>query len=148
QALGFIRGPARQVLAAERTMLNLLGRLSGVATMARQYVEAVQGTGAKIFDTRKTTPGLRVLEKYAARCGGAYCHRIGLYDAVLIKDNHLAAVGLGEIPTWLADAAGRARALAAEAGRRLAFIEVEVDTLEQLDRVLSACAQHGAGGGG
>src|SRR6185503_6393630 len=81
---------ARALLAAERTALNLLGRLSGIASLTRQYVEAVAGTRAHIVDTRKTTPGLRALEKYAVRCGGGSNHRFGLDDAVLIKDNHLA----------------------------------------------------------
>ena len=89
-ASGSIEGPARGLLAAERILLNLLGRLSGIATLTRQYVDAVAGTKARIYDTRKTTPGWRRLEKYAVRCGGGWNHRGGLYEAVLIKDNHLA----------------------------------------------------------
>jgi len=85
-----IEGPARSLLRAERPMLNLLGRLSGIATLTRQFVEAVSGTKARVYDTRKTTPGWRRLEKYAVRCGGGRNHRTGLFDAVLIKDNHLA----------------------------------------------------------
>jgi nicotinate-nucleotide pyrophosphorylase (carboxylating) len=88
-----VEGPARAVLAAERTALNLLGRLSGIATLTRSYVDAVSGTGVEILDTRKTTPGLRGLEKYAVRCGGGTNHRLGLYDAVLIKDNHIRLAG-------------------------------------------------------
>jgi nicotinate-nucleotide pyrophosphorylase (carboxylating) len=90
QSIGTIEGPARAMLAAERVLLNLLGRLSGIATLTRRYVEAVAGTKAKIYDTRKTTPGWRRLEKYAVRCGGGWNHRGGLDEAVLIKDNHLA----------------------------------------------------------
>lgn len=152
QPIGILAGPTRQILAAERTLLNMLGRLSGVATMARRYVDAVAGTKAAILDTRKTTPGLRVLEKYAARCGGAHCHRIGLYDAVLIKDNHLAEIPLDGIAAWLADVTTRARstlgasnALEPRQPAPPAFIELEVDTLDQLDRVLSACATKGGG---
>ncbi len=88
--LGRIEGPARGILAAERVLLNLLGRLSGVATLTRRYVAAVAGTKARIYDTRKTTPGWRRLEKYAVRCGGGWNHRSGLFEAVLIKDNHIA----------------------------------------------------------
>lgn len=157
QAIGILAGPARQVLAAERTLLNMLGRLSGVATMARRYVDAVAGAGATILDTRKTTPGLRLFEKYAARCGGAHCHRLGLYDAVLIKDNHLAEIPLDEIPAFLRNVTRACRHARAGAGSPPgrqgapappAFIEVEVDTLDQLDRVLSAAAAAGAGAGG
>ena len=91
--IGHFAGPARVLLAAERTMLNLLGHLSGVATLTAAFVEAVAGTGAVVRDTRKTTPGLRYLEKYAVRCGGAN-HRMGLYDALLVKDNHIQAGSL------------------------------------------------------
>src|SRR5438270_3198753 len=90
-----IAGPARDLLTSERTILNLLGRLSGIATLTRQYVEAIAGTKARLYDTRKTTPGWRRLEKYAVHCGGGSNHRTGLYDAILIKDNHLA-FGLDE----------------------------------------------------
>lgn len=124
-----LAGRLRAILAGERTALNLLGRLSGVATLARAFVDRVAGTGAVILDTRKTTPGLRVLEKYAVRCGGATNHRVGLYDAVLIKDNHLAAVG------GVAVAVGRAR----EAAPGL-LVEVEADTLDQVAQAVTAGA--------
>ena len=124
--LARVEANARALLSAERTALNLLGRLSGVATLTRAYVEAVAGTGAKITDTRKTTPGLRALEKYAVRCGGGVNHRFGLDDAILIKDNHIAACG------GAAEAVRRARAFAGH----LVKVEVEVDTVAQLDEVL------------
>lgn len=122
-----IDGPARALLTAERTMLNFLGRLSGVATLTRTYVEAVAHTQAKIVCTRKTTPGHRALEKRAVRCGGGTSHRYGLDDAILIKDNHIAACG-GSI----ADAMARAKAYAGH----LRMIEIEVDTLAQLEEAL------------
>jgi nicotinate-nucleotide pyrophosphorylase (carboxylating) len=117
-----VAGKTRALLSAERTALNFLGRLSGIATLTASYVEAVNGTGAKIACTRKTTPGLRALEKYAVRAGGGVNHRFGLYDAVLVKDNHIAAAG------------GIAKALAQIASRsgHSVKIEVEVDTLDQL----------------
>ncbi len=90
QTLAEIAGPARSLLTAERILLNLIGRLSGIATLTRRYVDAVRGTQARIYDTRKTTPGWRRLEKYAVRAGGGHNHRTGLFDAILIKDNHLA----------------------------------------------------------
>jgi len=117
-----VSGRARALLTAERVALNYLGRLSGVATLTRAYVDAVAGTGAAIVDTRKTTPGLRAFEKFAVRCGGGHNHRVGLFDAVLIKDNHIVAAG------GLAEAIERARVVAGH----LVKIEVEVDTLEQL----------------
>jgi nicotinate-nucleotide pyrophosphorylase (carboxylating) len=124
--LARVEGSARAVLSAERVALNFLGHLCGVATLTRAYVRAVAGTRAKIVCTRKTTPGLRALEKYAVRCGGATNHRYGLDDAILIKDNHVAACG------------GVARALErAKAARgHLMKIEVEVDSLDQLDQAL------------
>jgi nicotinate-nucleotide pyrophosphorylase (carboxylating) len=91
--LAVIEGPLRSMLSAERVMLNFLQRLSGISTTTRKYVQAIQGTKARIYDTRKTMPGWRVLEKYAVRCGGGHNHRIGLYDGILIKDNHLAQLG-------------------------------------------------------
>ena len=127
-----IAGPARSILTLERTALNFLQRLSGVATLTARFVAAIQGTSAEILDTRKTTPGWRVLEKYAVRCGGGRNHRLGLHDAVLIKDNHLAwlqAEGDRE-PIAAAIAAARAHAPSA------AFVEVEVDSLDQLDVAL------------
>jgi nicotinate-nucleotide pyrophosphorylase (carboxylating) len=126
--LAKVEANARALLSAERTALNLLGRLSGVATLTRDYVQAVAGAGAgaRIADTRKTTPGLRHLEKYAVRCGGGLNHRFGLDDAILIKDNHVAACGgVGEALT-------RARAAAGH----LMKIEVEVDSLSQLEEAL------------
>jgi nicotinate-nucleotide pyrophosphorylase (carboxylating) len=118
---------ARAFLAAERTALNLLGRLCGVATLTRAYVEAVAGTGARIADTRKTTPGLRALEKHAVACGGGVNHRFGLDDAILIKDNHVAVCG------GVGQAIRRARAVAGH----LVKVEIEVDGLEQLDEALA-----------
>ncbi|MBO9543566.1 carboxylating nicotinate-nucleotide diphosphorylase [Caulobacter sp.] len=119
-------GNARAVLIAERTGLNLLGRLSGIATLTRAYVRLVEGTNATIVDTRKTTPGLRALEKYAVRCGGGVNHRFGLDDAILIKDNHVVACG------GVGEAVRRARAHAGH----LVKVEVEVDGLDQLDEAL------------
>ncbi len=125
--LAVVEGPARAVLTAERVALNFAGHLSGVATATRALVNAVAGTKAKIVCTRKTTPGLRVLEKYAVRCGGGFNHRFGLDDAVLIKDNHIVAAG------GIRAAVERVRAGIAH----MAKIEVEVDTLEQLEEALT-----------
>ncbi len=140
--VGRIEGPARGLLGAERILLNFLGRLSGVATLTRRYVDAVAGTAARIYDTRKTTPGWRRLEKYAVRCGGGSNHRGGLDEAVLIKDNHLAlGAGLDDSQQRFspAEAVLRARRFVAEHADNPAMIlEVEVDTLEQLDLVLTA----------
>jgi nicotinate-nucleotide pyrophosphorylase (carboxylating) len=124
--LARVEGDARAILSAERTALNLVGRLSGVATLTRAYVDAVAGTRARIVDTRKTTPGLRALEKYAVRCGGGVNHRFGLDDAILIKDNHIAACG------GVGEAVRRARAAAGH----LMKVEVEVDGLHQLEEAL------------
>jgi nicotinate-nucleotide pyrophosphorylase (carboxylating) len=124
--LARLEGDARALLAAERTILNLIGRLCGVATLTRRYVDAVAGTGARIADTRKTTPGLRALEKHAVRCGGGMNHRFGLDDAILIKDNHIAVCG---------GVAAAIRAARAAAGH-LVRVEVEVDTLAQFDLAL------------
>ncbi len=140
---GYIEGPAQSLLTAERTVLNLLGRLSGIASLTRQYVDTVAGTKARIYDTRKTTPGWRRLEKYAVHCGGGRNHRTGLFEAVLIKDNHLAwgAESTDSATHYTpAEAVVRARRYVIEhaaAGREM-IIEVEVDTLEQLDEVLRA----------
>jgi nicotinate-nucleotide pyrophosphorylase (carboxylating) len=125
-----VRGPACSVLAAERTALNFVQRLSGIATLARSYVEAVRGTNLRVTDTRKTTPGFRLLEKQAVRAGGATNHRFDLGSGVLIKDNHLAVAGS------VAEAVRRAR-LVAPHGMK---IEVEVDTLDQLDEALAVAA--------
>ena len=122
-----VDGSARGVLAGERLALNVLGRLSGIATLTRRYVEAVEGTGAVILDTRKTTPGLRDLEKYAVACGGGRNHRLGLYDGILIKDNHLRLAGS------LPDAVRRAK----ESGMP---VEVECDSLDQVREALAADA--------
>lgn len=125
-----IEGAARGILTAERVALNFLGHLSGIATATAALVEAVKGTGASIVCTRKTTPGLRALEKYAVRCGGGRNHRFGLYDAVMIKDNHIAAVG------------GIKQAIEAcrVAVGHMVKIEVEIDGLDQLDAALSGGA--------
>jgi len=120
-------GFADVLISAERVALNLLGRMSGIATLTRAYVRAVEGTKAKITDTRKTTPNLRALEKYAVTCGGGINHRMGLYDQVLIKDNHVAAAGS------VAEAVRRARALVGET----MTVEVEIDGLHQLAEALA-----------
>ena len=122
-----IRGLCRGVLMAERVMLNLLQRLSGTASLTRLFADAVAGTGARILDTRKTTPGLKVLEKYAVRCGGGYNHRINLADGILLKENHIAAAG------GIAPAVASTR----QSSPALLRIEVEVETLEQLAECLT-----------
>lgn len=124
--LARVSANARAILSAERTGLNLLGRMSGVATLTAAYVAAVSGTGARIADTRKTTPGLRALEKYAVRCGGGVNHRFGLDDAILIKDNHIAAAG----------SVGCAIERARQYAGHLMKVEVEVDNLDQFDEAL------------
>ena len=125
-AIARASGNARALLTAERVALNFLGRMSGIATLTRRYLDAVAGTRARIVDTRKTTPGLRTFEKYAVRAGGGMNHRIGLFDAVLIKDNHIAVAG------------GIGPAIAAARTRvgHMVKIEVEVDTLDQLAEAL------------
>ena len=126
-----IEGPLRSMLSAERVMLNFLQRLSGIATTTRKFVRAVEGTKAKIYDTRKTMPGWRTLEKYAVHCGGGHNHRLGLYDAVLIKDNHLAQLGRNFYPK-LKKIIERARKM-----KGAKFIAVEVDHVDdQLNYVL------------
>lgn len=140
-AVATFRGKARSLLTAERPLLNLLGHLSGIATVARSYADAVSGTHAAIYDTRKTLPGWRRLEKYAVRMGGGRNHRLGLFDAVLIKDNHLAlgatADGVRYSPAL---AVTRIRDFLSDLGdddpRRQMIIEIEVDSLEQLAEVL------------
>lgn len=126
QVFGTVRGPGRALLTGERVALNFMQRMSGIATLTRRYVDAVAGTRAVILDTRKTAPGLRLLDKWAVRLGGGQNHRIGLYDMAMIKDNHIAAVG------GIAEAVRRVRA-GDERGRP---IEVEVTTLEQLAEAL------------
>jgi len=129
--LGTIEGPIRSMLSAERVLLNFLQRLSGIATTTRKYVYAIQGTKAKIYDTRKTLPGWRILEKYAVRCGGGYNHRIGLYDGILIKDNHLAQLGRN-FQSKLKQIVYEARKL-----KQVKFVAVEVDHVDdQLNYVL------------
>jgi nicotinate-nucleotide pyrophosphorylase (carboxylating) len=125
--LAVIEGEARAILTGERVALNFLGHLSGVATATAALVQAVEGTGARITCTRKTLPGLRLLQKYAVRCGGGFNHRFGLDDAVLVKDNHIAAAG------GIGPALSRLRAGLGH----MAKIEVEVDTLEQLQEALA-----------
>jgi len=143
QTIAQLLGDAREILKIERVCLNFLGRLSGIATLTRQFVDAVAGTGAQIHDTRKTTPGWRRLEKYAVKCGGGTNHRMGLYDAVLIKDNHLAM--LGQLVPGKAglveEAVGRARSWIAEHAESLpqgkkTLVQIEVDNLNQLASAL------------
>jgi nicotinate-nucleotide pyrophosphorylase (carboxylating) len=132
-----LAGSTRSLLIGERTALNFLTHLSGIASMTREFVDRVSGTRAKILDTRKTLPGWRALEKYAVRCGGGTNHRFGLYDGVLIKDNHLAAwAGLAERPS-IAEAVQRARELSPVG----VPIEVEVDSLDQLSAALPAAPE-------
>ncbi len=139
-SVGRLSGSTRDLLTAERTLLNLLGRLSGVATNTRRHVDAIAGAKARLYDTRKTTPGWRRMEKYAVRCGGGFNHRTGLYDAVLIKDNHLAQGKTADTPAAALEQARRfvRDLLADEEKFRLMIFEVEVDTLAQLDQVLPA----------
>lgn len=128
--VGHVWGNARQVMSAERTALNFINHLSGIATYTRAFVDAIEGTSARICDTRKTIPGLRAFQKYAVRCGGGWNHRFALDDAILIKDNHVAVAG----------GAGKAyRAARAMAGHLVA-IEIEVTTLDELAEVLEAGA--------
>lgn len=130
-----ITGPLRSMLSAERVILNFLQRISGVATLTHQYVQAISGTAAKIYDTRKTIPGFRLLDKYAVRAGGGCNHRMGLYDGLLVKDNHLASHPLDKLAAFVADIVGHSRMVDP---RR--FIEIEVDTLQQLEQVLKVDA--------
>ena len=129
-----IEGSARPMLTAERVSLNFVQQLSGIATLTSQFVEAIQGTRAEILDTRKTTPGWRRLEKYAVACGGGHNHRFGLFDMVLVKDNHLAALK-SESPNAIAAALQRARTAHPELR-----IEVEADTLDQVEQAVEAGA--------
>lgn len=126
--IAVISGSARALLSAERTALNILQHLSGIATLTQHYVAAIEGTGTKLLDTRKTIPGLRVLGKYATACGGAHNHRMGLFDAVMIKDNHIAVAGSVSAAVAGALAAGQTK------------IQVECDTLEQVNEALNAGA--------
>ncbi len=138
QTVAMLTAPMYQVLRAERLMLNLLGRMSGIATRTAEFVEAIRGTEALVLDTRKTTPGWRALEKYAVRCGGGHLHRVGLFDAVLFKDNHIFGVTPKELPAWVTAASDKARRAAAAAGETLRFVEVEVTSLEQLEWLFRA----------
>lgn len=127
-AIARVEGPARAVLTGERTALNLVGRLGGVATLTRSFVEAIAGTEAVILDTRKTTPGLRALEKYAVRCGGGQNHRLGLDDGILVKDNHIRLAG------GMSDTVARLRA----ASPGSLPVQVEAETLEDVREALAA----------
>lgn len=134
-AIGYLSGPAETLLQAERILLNFLQHLSGIATSTAAYVNALGNSPCALLDTRKTVPGYRVLQKYAFACGGGYNHRIGLFDRVMLKDNHLALMGIAQNPSRLAEAVMNAK----ERGHGLA-IEVEVDHLDQIDPVLNAGA--------
>lgn len=134
QPLATLAGPARHLLAVERTLLNMVSRCSGVATLARRYVDAVAASNAVVCETRKTVPGWRALDKYASRCGGAYLHRLALHDAALYKDNHLAGLTPSDLAARVGAAARRAREMSPD---DLRFVEVEVDSLEQFDALLT-----------
>ena len=129
--LGTLTGSSIAIVRLERTLLNLVSRLSGIATRTNRFVDLVEGTHAKVCDTRKTTPGLRVFEKYAVRCGGGVSHRMGLHDALLVKDNHLAGLDESAFKERISAASSKARQ------QNLSFVQVEVDTLVQLGWVLS-----------
>jgi nicotinate-nucleotide pyrophosphorylase (carboxylating) len=132
--LATVSGPLRGILSGERIALNFLQHLSGVATLTRQYVDAVAGLPVCLLDTRKTLPGWRLLEKYAVRQGGGHNHRMGLHDGILIKDNHLAGLQIADRQLQIREAVRRARALN---GPQQVSLELEVDTLEQLDVALA-----------
>lgn len=132
QPVARLSGHVGQMLAAERTILNFLQHLSGIATLTSRFVSAVAGTHARIFDTRKTTPGMRSLEKYAVRCGGGHNHRAGLYDAVLFKDNHLAGIPTERLAHTVFDMLNRLASLPV----RPSFVEVECDGLDQFAELL------------
>jgi len=135
-----LTGPTRSVLAAERVVLNVLGRLSGIATATRQLVDAIVGTPCRVYDTRKTVPGWRLLDKYATRAGGGWNHRLGLYDAILIKDNHLAAVTAAGLDPAAAVRQARAFVKKSFPPERAAttVVEIELDSIQQLEPVLTA----------
>ncbi len=140
--LAVLSGDTRNLLTCERTILNFLGRLCGIATLTRQYTQKIDGTQARLYDTRKTTPGWRRLEKYAVRCGGGHTHRHGLYDAILIKDNHLACrAGIDGQILNAGQAVEQARAFVQSGAVRFTeppIIEVEIDRIGQLDDALDA----------
>lgn len=129
EIIAILDGQVRSILVAERTLLNIVGHASGIASRTRQFVDAVAGTNCKICDTRKTTPGLRVLDKYAVMCGGGTSHRLGLQDAALYKDNHLST--LEDVSIELNAAISIVKEM-----NDVKFIEIEVDTIEQLEKVL------------
>lgn len=133
-AVARLEGPSQDVLAVERTALNLITHLSGIASLTAQYVDLCAGTRAKIYDSRKTLPGLRGLQKYAVACGGGGTHRMGLHDAVLVKDNHLAGVPLDA----LAERLTAAKAEALELNPNLKFFQAEIDNFQQLEQVLKS----------
>ncbi len=135
QILCDIEGPARALLTGERSALNFLQLLSGVATRVRQYADLVAGTRALVVDTRKTIPGLRLAQKYAVRCGGGGNHRLGLYDGILIKENHILAAGS------IAAALSAARQVAERAAGNCQFVQIEVETLDELRQALAAGAE-------
>ncbi|TWU56163.1 carboxylating nicotinate-nucleotide diphosphorylase [Rubripirellula reticaptiva] len=139
KAIASIEGNVRDLLTAERTILNVLSRLCGIATLTKSYVDAIVGTKSRLYDTRKTTPGWRLIEKYAVRCGGGQNHRSGLYDGFLIKDNHLALAGDANGPMAASAAAERALAWRDSTVDRMhapSIVEIEVDSLEQFRDVL------------
>lgn len=142
QCIAKINGEAGQILRLERTALNIIGRLCGIATLTSQYVKLVAGTNARVFDTRKTTPGWRMLEKYAVHCGGGSNHRMGLYDAVLVKDNHLWLLNhVQDLKTQLSDTVPVIRKWIDDNQHQLPFgkntiVEIEVDTLDQFQKLL------------
>jgi nicotinate-nucleotide pyrophosphorylase (carboxylating) len=140
ETVAMLAGSTRSVLTAERTILNLLGRLSGIATATRRLVEAVAGTSCRVYDTRKTVPGWRLLDKYAVRMGGGWNHRLGLYDAILIKDNHLAAAAAESVSPAEAVRTGREflRKTFPPTRAALMVVEVEIDSIDQLEPVLGA----------
>jgi nicotinate-nucleotide pyrophosphorylase (carboxylating) len=132
-----VRGPIRALLSAERVILNFVQHMSGVATQTQRFVRRIAGTRAKIYDTRKTKPGFRALDKYAVRCGGGFNHRIGLFDGILAKDNHLAGVAVRDLKDWATRIVAQSRA---EDPSRL--IEIEVTTLEQFQELLKVDGIH------
>ena len=135
ERVAHVSGSLRSLLLGERTALNLVQRISGVATMTRRFVDAVAGTQAKIVDTRKTTPGFRRLEKYAVRCGGGHNHRVGLFDMILIKDNHLVSLRIAEPAAAVTEAMRRARSYRESHDPSLPIM-IEVESLPQLDAAL------------
>ena len=139
EPIAVLRGNVRDLLTAERTILNIVSRLCGIATMTNEYVQQIAGTKARLYDTRKTTPGWRLLEKYAVGCGGGNNHRSGLYDGFLIKDNHLALAGDDDQPMPASAAAKRAiewRGASIERAVAPSIVEIEVDSLDQFRDVL------------